>query len=217
MLVVGVASAVILFGPEAAALGLIGGIVGGTSMNYVGGKLFGEGSDGQKLLAFGGGLAGGWAGSKGGSWFARNYEVTPTGLGMNGGGIRISRRPAKPIENPIKQNEVTTYQDFKDRSVIGDKLEGHEVWQHANLNENGLAISRHSSDASKNNPVIALEHDAHVQVNKAQSALDARNQTPLENIESNVKILRDLEVAPQNSIDKIHQMAIDHAKSLGFD
>ncbi|MEK5146690.1 GH-E family nuclease [Psychrobacillus sp. FSL K6-4615] len=39
----------------------------------------------------------------------------------------------------IQQNEVTTYKDFVDRSVGGDNLEGHEVWQHANLKANGLA------------------------------------------------------------------------------
>ena len=52
---------------------------------------------------------------------------------------------------PIQPYEVTTYDDFRTRSVVGDGLEGHEVWQHANLNENGYATTRFSSDASKNN------------------------------------------------------------------
>lgn len=64
MLVVGLASAAILVGPAAAALGLVGGAVGGTVMNSVGGAIFGEGSDGQKLMAFGGGLVGGYAGGR---------------------------------------------------------------------------------------------------------------------------------------------------------
>lgn len=34
-------------------------------------------------------------------------------------------------ETPIKENEVTTYQDFYDKSVVGDKLEVHEVLQNA--------------------------------------------------------------------------------------
>lgn len=213
MLVVGLASATILFGPAAAALGLAGGMLGGKAMYEVGGALFGQGSDGQKLLAFGGAMAGGWAGGKGGAWFDRNYQVQSVGLGANGGNLRITRRP--PI-NPIKQNEVTTFGEFKDRSVVGDKLEGHEVWQHANLNERGLAPARNASDASKANPVIALDRDTHVEVNKAQRALDARNQTPIENIESNVQILRDLKAAPPANIDQLHQMAIDHAKGLGY-
>lgn len=213
MLVAGLASAAILFGPTAAMLGLAGGTLGGGIMHEVGGALFGEGSDGQKLLAFGGALAGGWAGGRGGAWFERNYQVEAVGLGANGGNLRVRRRP--PPTNPIQRNEVTTFGDFKDRSVVGDKLEGHEVWQHANLNEQGLASARHASDASKNNPVIALDRDTHVEVNKAQRALDARAQTPRENIEANIKILKDLKAAPSNKIDQLHDMAIDHANSLG--
>lgn len=214
MLLVGLGSAGILFGPTAAILGLAGGMLGGKAMYEVGGALFGEGSDGQKLLAFGGALAGGWAGGKGGAWFDRNYQVQSVGLGANGGNLRVTRR-APPVK-PIRENEVTTFGDFKDRSVIGDRLEGHEVWQHANLNERGLATARHASDASKSNPVIALDRDAHLNVSRAQREIDARTQTPTENIESNVKILRDLKVAPVENIDKLHQMAIDHAKSLGY-
>ena len=212
MLVVGVASATILFGPAAAALGLIGGVVGGTVMNSVGGALFGEGSDGQKLMAFGGAMAGGLAGGKGGAWFDRNYRVSSVGLGANGGNIRVTRRPPA---NPIRENEVTSFGNFKDRSVIGDRLEGHEVWQHANLNQQGLATARHASDASKNNPVIALDRDMHIEVNRAQRALDARAQTPRENIDANVQILRNLNAAPEENINTLHRMAIDHADKLG--
>lgn len=93
MLVVGVASAAILFGPAVAAAGLIGGMVGGAVMNKVGGAIFGEGSDGQKLMAFGGAMAGGFLGGKGGAWFDRNYQVSSSGLGANGGNIRVTRRP----------------------------------------------------------------------------------------------------------------------------
>ena len=32
----------------------------------------------------------------------------------------------------IQEGEVTTFQDSVDRSVVGDNLEGHELWQHAN-------------------------------------------------------------------------------------
>ncbi|WP_146168667.1 hypothetical protein [Sphingomonas sp. PP-CE-3G-477] len=136
------------------------------------------------------------------------------GLGANGGNLRVTRR-APPVK-PIRENEVTTFGDLKDRSVIGGRLEGHEVWQHANLNERGLATARHASDASKSNPVIALDRDAHLNVSRAQHEIDARTQTLTENIEFNVKILRDLKVAPVENIDKLHQMSIDHAKSLGY-
>lgn len=67
LLVIGVASAVILAGPIAAALGLIGGYYGAQGGAWLGGKLFGEGSDGQKIFEFLGGMAGGAAGGKIGS------------------------------------------------------------------------------------------------------------------------------------------------------
>ena len=102
MLLVGLASATILFGPAAAALGLAGGMLGGKAMYEVGGALFGQGSDGQKLLAFGGAMAGGWAGGKGGAWFDRNYQVQSVGLGANGGNLRITRRPQAPSPSPFQ-------------------------------------------------------------------------------------------------------------------
>ena len=215
MFAVGLGSAMVLFGPEMALLGLAGGLLGGEVMHAVGGAVFGEGSDGQKILTFGGSIAGGLGAAKGGAWFNRNYQIRQTGLGMNGGGISITRRPSASVR-PIQENEVTTFSDFRDRSVVGDRLEGHEVWQHANLNERGLATARHASDASRSNPVIALDRDMHVQVNQAQRAIDARNQTPRANIDANVQILRDLQAAPRQNLDQLHQMATDHAASLGY-
>ncbi len=58
---------------------------------------------------------------------------------------------------PIKPNEVTTYDDFRKRSVVGDELEGHEVLQHANLKNRGLATTRLSTDASKNKALLKNE------------------------------------------------------------
>ena len=61
-------------------------------MHTVGAAAFGDGSDMDKVLTFGGAMAGGFLGGKGGRWFERNYTVEPNGLGMNGGGTRIARR-----------------------------------------------------------------------------------------------------------------------------
>ena len=47
--------------------------------------------------------------------------------------------------NNVQPYEVTTFQDFRNRSVKGDNLEGHEVWQFVNQNELGYAESRLSS------------------------------------------------------------------------
>lgn len=65
LLAVGIGSAVVLAGPVVAAFGLVGGIAGGLLGNWAGGRLFGEGSDGQKLTMLGGSFIGGYAGVKG--------------------------------------------------------------------------------------------------------------------------------------------------------
>ena len=131
------------------------------------------------------------------------------------GGIKYGA-PAPGRQGQIKAGERTTYQDFVDRSAVGDKLEGHELWQHANLKANGLATERLSTAASQNNPVIALDRATHVKVNAAQRALDAANMTPLENIKANADILRRLNAAPESVIKEAEEAAIQHAKSLGY-
>lgn len=118
--------------------------------------------------------------------------------------------------NPIQPGELTTYQDFVDRSVVGDQLEAHELWQHANIKAQGLADTRLSTPASQNNPVMALEQTIHRNVNTAQRAINAASQTPFENIGANAEILRSLGVAPEDTIFRFQQMAIAHAISLGF-
>jgi len=52
-------SAFVLASPVLVMAGLAGGIAGGMAGHWAGGELFGEGSDGQKLMAFGGALLGG--------------------------------------------------------------------------------------------------------------------------------------------------------------
>jgi uncharacterized Zn-binding protein involved in type VI secretion len=77
MLGVGFAAAVILAGPLVAVLGTVGGFAGGEAGSWLGGKYFGEGSDGQKWAMLGGSLVGGFAGAKGGSELAGRL-VDPT-------------------------------------------------------------------------------------------------------------------------------------------
>ncbi|MCX8676146.1 MULTISPECIES: hypothetical protein [unclassified Apibacter] len=52
-------------------------------------------------------------------------------------------------------------------------------------------------------------------MNKAQRNLDIANQTAIENIEANVKILEDIGIS-KNSIDEIAKLAKEHAKILFF-
>ena len=112
---VGMASAVVLAGPVVAFAGLIGGLVGGAGGNWLGGKMFGQGSDGQKVMTFAGAMVGGFLGGKGGAWFDRNYVITTEGLGSNFGNVKITPRSAL-------ENVKTTPEE----SFVG-KLRGEDV------------------------------------------------------------------------------------------
>lgn len=78
MLVVGIGAAVVLAGPIVAVAGLALGMAGGMAGAWAGGKLFGEGSDGQILSTLGGGMLGGMLGGKGGSILAGKLLPRPT-------------------------------------------------------------------------------------------------------------------------------------------
>ena len=114
----------------------------------------------------------------------------------------------------IQPYEVTTYNDFRKRSVVGDGLEGHELWQHSNLKENGYATTRFSSDASKNNIVIALPHNDHVDVNAAQYALNAKTQVPIDNIIANAEILYNHPKVPNSQVDIALSRAKEHMNNV---
>lgn len=77
LLVVGFGSAVVLAGPFVAVAGLAGGFAGGMGGAWLGGEVFGEGSDGQKWSALGGSLVGGLLGAKGGSALAGKVIPKP--------------------------------------------------------------------------------------------------------------------------------------------
>lgn len=66
LLGVGLAATAVLAGPVVALLGFASGIGGGYAGAFVGGRLYGEGSDEQKWFALGGSFAGGLAGARGG-------------------------------------------------------------------------------------------------------------------------------------------------------
>jgi uncharacterized Zn-binding protein involved in type VI secretion len=95
VLVVGLGSAFVLVSPVIVIAGLVGGVVGGLGGNWAGGKLFGEGSDGQKLMAFGGALLGGGLGAKGGKWFDARYEFKVQGVGSNFANVKLVPKQPK--------------------------------------------------------------------------------------------------------------------------
>ena len=117
----------------------------------------------------------------------------------------------------IKPYEVTTYDDFRTRSVVGDGLEGHEMWQHSNMKNKGYATTRLSTEASKNNPVIALPHEVHVDVNRQQYLFDGKNQTPFENIINNANIMYNNNDIPNEQVTKQLIDALKHLDGIGGD
>ncbi|MEZ0190471.1 PAAR domain-containing protein [Ralstonia solanacearum] len=106
MLAVGVAAAAVLAGPLVAALGTVGGIAGGEGGSWLGGKVFGEGSDGQKWSMLGGSLLGGFAGAK--------------GAGM----LRSGRAPEVPLGTPSRSVALLTEADPA-REVMGSATVSH--------------------------------------------------------------------------------------------
>jgi uncharacterized Zn-binding protein involved in type VI secretion len=90
VLVVGLASAFVLASPVIVIAGFAGGVAGGFAGNWAGGELFGEGSDEQKVMAFGGALLGGGLGAKGGKWFDARYEFKVQGVGSNLANVKVA-------------------------------------------------------------------------------------------------------------------------------
>lgn len=66
LLAAGVGAAAVLATPAIALLGAAGSMGGGYAGDFIGGKIYGEGSDGQKWFSLGGAFAGGFAGARGG-------------------------------------------------------------------------------------------------------------------------------------------------------
>ncbi|EGH08050.1 MULTISPECIES: PAAR domain-containing protein [Pseudomonas syringae group] len=98
---IGFGSAVVLTSWATAIVGFIGGAVGGYGGGVIGGRRYGEGSDEQKVMAFGGAFIGGSLAGKGQQWFDSRYEFKTQGLGSLFGNIKVSKKPASPIENRV--------------------------------------------------------------------------------------------------------------------
>lgn len=77
LLVVGIGSAIVLGGPIVAAAGFAGGAVGQSVGEWLGGKVCGIGSDGQKWAMLGGSLLGGTVAAKGSAVQAGKWIKSP--------------------------------------------------------------------------------------------------------------------------------------------
>ncbi|MDH2068765.1 PAAR domain-containing protein [Pantoea sp. GD03673] len=130
MMGVGTAAVAVLASPAIALLGLAGAMGGGYAGNWVGGRLFGEGSDGQKWSMLAGSFAGGALGGKGGMKFddwravktGENVEVVPEvvaepvvpkmplseAVGKSTAERWISEGRSNAIKNDIETSKVLT-------------------------------------------------------------------------------------------------------------
>jgi len=115
----------------------------------------------------------------------------------------------------IRPNDVDTYQGFKDRSVIGDGLEGHELLQHGWLKEHGHATRRLGNDVSKGNPVISMKRKSHQSVNSAQSGMDLPSQTAVDNILANRRIMLEQGYS-RTRINRLTIKSLNHASENGL-
>jgi uncharacterized Zn-binding protein involved in type VI secretion len=131
LFVVGVGSAIVLGGPIIATAGLIGGAAGQLGGEWLGGKAFGIGSDGQKWAMLGGALLGGAVGAKGGAGLTGKLSSRPllkaqksvegrpyetNNVEMKSGGDRLigTMGPAR-INNAAEYNAILT--DLKAKGV----------------------------------------------------------------------------------------------------
>ena len=116
------------------------------------------------------------------------------------------------VHNDVEPQTWYSYSDFAANSVTGDGIAGHEIWQFANQQAQGLSTQRLVGNASRGNPVLALDDATHASVTTAQRAIDAVSQTSEENILSNAAILRNQGI-PENKIQQGVDWALKHAKN----
>lgn len=134
LFIVGGASAIALAGPVIAIGGLIGGAIGGNAGEILGGKAFGNGSDGQKWSMLAGSFLGGIVGAKGApkTWdIAKriDVQVPPGTLGMSGGNIKVSLKA--PKDDGLAGRYKTTGMDNK---YLSEEIPGNSVWPRQQVN-----------------------------------------------------------------------------------
>ncbi|MGF6393746.1 PAAR domain-containing protein [Pseudomonas plecoglossicida] len=163
---VGLASAIALVGPAMALWGLFGGVVGGGAGYRLGGERYGEGSDEQKLMAFGGALIVGG--------LAARYKLQPNGgLGANLGNTRVTQRsknPATPSLRPvrgsdgrfiksgehIKHNRKTEYPSDYRAGVRERVLDANTIKKGRNA---GKVMTKEGERVSRHDPRLTIEHN----------------------------------------------------------
>ncbi len=146
MFVVGVGAAFVLAAPVVAIGGIAGGILGGVGGDWLGGKVFGEGSDGQKWSMLGGSLLGGWLGVKGAKPWAPPPKPTV---------------PPAPAVKPPAPPPAAPAAAVPNRSVISPAMEEKILFGQRGTNNQGNPNNRltgaHSGEISNDHPEFAVE------------------------------------------------------------
>ncbi|MHB9805701.1 PAAR domain-containing protein [Pantoea ananatis] len=134
MMGVGTAAVAVIASPAIALLGLAGAFGGGYAGSWLGGKIFGEGSDGQKWSMLAGSFIGGYAGGKGGM----KFDAWRAGGEIKANGVPLSDEKIAEIQN-IEKNLRPEPETYLPKDYIAD---------HARAFENGASriVTRKSFD-----------------------------------------------------------------------
>ncbi|HDS1797682.1 TPA: PAAR domain-containing protein [Pseudomonas putida] len=171
VMALGLASAFVLASPVLVVAGVAGGIAGGMAGHWAGGELFGEGSDGQKLMAFGGALLGGGIGAKGGKAFDARYEIKVQGLGSNLGNVKVvpkkvsvdsppirgaDGRFVKSSETPVQYNRKSQYPSGYRAGVREKILDANTIQDGPDA---GKVLTADMDVVHRSDPRITIEHN----------------------------------------------------------
>ncbi|GLO11226.1 hypothetical protein PPUJ20005_51950 [Pseudomonas putida] len=171
VMALGLASAFVLASPVLVVAGVAGGIAGGMAGHWAGGELFGEGSDGQKLMAFGGALLGGGIGAKGGKAFDARYEIKVQGLGSNLGNVKVvpkkvsvdsppirgaDGRFVKSSETPVQYNRKSQYPSGYRAGVREKVLDANTIQDGPDA---GKVLTADMDVVHRSDPRITIEHN----------------------------------------------------------
>jgi len=107
-------------------LGVAGGIAGDKGGDWIGGKAFGEGSDGQKLMALGGSILGGLLG---GGWGGKRFDTSNPGLTKALRRFYLNKKYGRSgnlhWDIDYRANEKAAYNFFKSNDYAEKTIEGY--------------------------------------------------------------------------------------------
>jgi len=110
-------------GPGVLVVGLVGGTVGGAGGHWLGGKWFGEGSDGQKLTMLAGALIGGLAGMRGGRRLDVRYPTNAAARQYRRDYLNNKYGRSGDLNKDInyRANQKTAYDYFKSKGYTNER------------------------------------------------------------------------------------------------